>query len=90
MSVESQANGSLNMSGAPHTDHQGVFMPYVAAEEAHTLDGIVTNKEEEIKSRFIASYIGAELTYFSAEWSEEWKSRGTGLMANKSVTTSST
>ncbi|KAI0773655.1 alcohol oxidase-like protein [Fomes fomentarius] len=58
----------LHGVGENYQDHQGVFVPYVAAEEAHTLDGIVTNKEEEIK-----------------KWSEEWKSRGTGLMANNAL-----
>ncbi|KAI0744641.1 alcohol oxidase-like protein [Earliella scabrosa] len=35
--------------GENYQDHQVIFAPYVAAQEAHTLDGIVANKEDEIK-----------------------------------------
>ncbi|KAI0742831.1 alcohol oxidase-like protein [Daedaleopsis nitida] len=35
--------------GENYQDHQVIFAPYVAANEAHTLDGIITNNEAEIQ-----------------------------------------
>ncbi|KAI0759054.1 alcohol oxidase-like protein [Fomes fomentarius] len=35
--------------GENYQDHQLIFAPYVAAKEAHTLDGIITNDEDELK-----------------------------------------
>ncbi|KAI9060146.1 GMC oxidoreductase [Trametes sanguinea] len=41
--------------GENYQDHQVIFAPYIAADTAHTLDGIVTNDE-------------AELTKWSKQW----------------------
>ncbi|KAI0759053.1 alcohol oxidase-like protein [Fomes fomentarius] len=54
--------------GENYHDHQVIFAPYVAAKEAHTLDGIVTNDEAEVQ-----------------KWTEEWKARGSGLIAHNGI-----
>ena len=41
------------------TDHQVIFAPYIASEDAQTLDGIVTDNEAELKSERVGRFSGS-------------------------------
>ena len=57
----------MHSFGPALTDHQVIFAPYVAAQEAHTLDGIVANKEDEIKSKCAVRLGFPRVRYLGAE-----------------------
>ncbi len=40
-----------SQADTPWSDHQVIFGPYVAADDVHTLDGIVTDDKAEIASK---------------------------------------
>lgn len=65
-------------------DHQVIFAPYLAAPDVHTLDALVTDDKAEVDSQQAA--LCADLKTSDArstEWTEEWQSKGTGLVAHK-------
>jgi hypothetical protein len=65
-------------------DHNGLFPPYYASEEAETLDGIFRGDVEEDTSKLYFSS-RSDRSKVAIEWQVMWNKNGKGLIANKCV-----
>ena len=64
-------------------DHYVLFPPYLAADDAETLDGIVRNDPEEIERAYATFNSDLNFTGGVLGWSTKWLKDGSGLMAHK-------